>query len=525
MTILLVDDERDILEGMLAGIDFQSLGIEQVFTAESVAEAKTILREEQVDLLLTDIEMPGESGLELLEWLRRQDMQVVTMFCTSYANFDYAKKAVEMRSFYYYLKPIAYEELETHLAAAVEEVRKNRHVTAYQQMGEYWLKGQRENRAAFWTNLLSSVTPLAEVLTRGGENGIAYGEGDRFSLCRVRVMDREPQALPQWKAYGFRNVAEDLLEEQGLSLEALIPEKDGNWTLVLLEEGERSRALFEKALRLLHGQAEKLFHVKVNGYVFYGISLAKTRAAYSRLLEVDAQDVLRARPLVDAALYQTPQAVYFPGEIQRWADWLAAGQTEKIMEETTALLKRRSAENSLTPQVLQAFLTDVQQMVFSELDRRGINAHTLFNSEDNGRFPSWALDSVDRFQSYLSYLLWRAEEQMHFAAQGDTVVGRVKTYIQEHLGEEINRANVAKGFFLNPDYLARLFKKETGQTLGSYLLEQRILEAKKLLCQPGLPVGEIAQRVGYDNYSYFSQLFHEKTGMSPSQFRKRYGSR
>ena len=170
------------------------------------------------------------------------------------------------------------------------------------------------------------------MLTRGGENGIAYGEGDRFSLCRVRVMDREPQALPQWKAYGFRNVAEDLLEEQGLSLEALIPEKDGNWTLVLLEEGERSRALFEKALRLLHGQAEKL--------------------------------------------YQTPQAVYFPGEIQRWADWLAAGQTEKIMEEATALLKRRSAENSLTPQVLQAFLTDVQQMVFSELDRRGINAHT-----------------------------------------------------------------------------------------------------------------------------------------------------
>ena len=56
MTILLVDDERDILEGMLAGIDFQSLGIEQVFTAESVVEAKTILREEQVDLLLTDIE-------------------------------------------------------------------------------------------------------------------------------------------------------------------------------------------------------------------------------------------------------------------------------------------------------------------------------------------------------------------------------------------------------------------------------------------------------------------------------------
>ena len=76
---------------------------------------------------------------------------------------------------------------------------------------------------------------------------------------------------------------------------------------------------------------------------------------------------------------------------------------------------------------------------------------------------------------------------------------------------------------MNSDVL--FFFEKHREALPLYeLLEQRILEAKKLLCQPGLPVGEIAQRVGFDNYSYFSQLFHEKTGMSPSQFRKRYGS-
>ena len=166
----------------------------------------------------------------------------------------------------------------------------------------------------------------------------------------------------------------------------------------------------------------------------------------------------------------------------------------------------------------------MQQMVFSELNQRGINVHTLFNNAYYEQLLEGSLDSVERFRAYLEYLFHQTEEQMRFAAQTDTVVGRVKSYVQEHLSEDVNRTNVAKQFFLNPDYLARLFKKETGQTLGSYLQEQRILEAKKLLCQSGLPVSMVAQRVGYDNYSYFSQFFHEKTGMSPSQFRKRYGS-
>ena len=161
MRILLVDDEEDILEGMLAGIDFAALGFDWVYTASSAQEAREILEKEPVDILLTDIEMPGESGLELLDWLRQQNSDIVTMFCTSYANFDYAKKAVEMHSFDYYLKPISYDELRSHLEAAIQEVRKKHSESAYRQMGEYWLKGRQENQTGFWTGVLASVSPLA----------------------------------------------------------------------------------------------------------------------------------------------------------------------------------------------------------------------------------------------------------------------------------------------------------------------------------------------------------------------------
>ena len=78
-------------------------------------------------------------------------------------------------------------------------------------------------------------------------------------------------------------------------------------------------------------------------------------------------------------------------------------------------------------------------------------------------------------------------------------------------------------FFLNPDYLARVFKKETGLSIGGYLQDIRMNEAKKLLAHTNVPVNEVAMGVGYDNISYFSHVFREKTGLTPVEYRRRGG--
>ena len=87
MNVLLVDDEMDVLEGITDALDFDSLGIESVYLAQSAAHAREILLSRNVDIMVTDIEMPGESGLDLLQWVRDSGLDTVTLFCTSYANF------------------------------------------------------------------------------------------------------------------------------------------------------------------------------------------------------------------------------------------------------------------------------------------------------------------------------------------------------------------------------------------------------------------------------------------------------
>ena len=65
MNVLAVDDQINVLNGLMVGVQWKKLGIDQVYKAGNAAEAKRILRACTVDILLSDIEMPGESGLQL----------------------------------------------------------------------------------------------------------------------------------------------------------------------------------------------------------------------------------------------------------------------------------------------------------------------------------------------------------------------------------------------------------------------------------------------------------------------------
>lgn len=122
MTVLLVDDEKQVLYGMLHGVDFKRIGFDTVLTARSGEEAKEIIIRQRVDILVSDIEMADLSGLGLLEWIRDNNYPILTIFCTAFRNFDYAKKALELHAFDYFLKPIRYEELTKKLSHAVSSL-------------------------------------------------------------------------------------------------------------------------------------------------------------------------------------------------------------------------------------------------------------------------------------------------------------------------------------------------------------------------------------------------------------------
>lgn len=97
---------------------------------------------------------------------------------------------------------------------------------------------------------------------------------------------------------------------------------------------------------------------------------------------------------------------------------------------------------------------------------------------------------------------------------------QVKKYIDEHISENLTREDLGKSFYLNPDYLARIFKNEEGVSLTAYIRNRRIRIAQRLLRETDLGIDEISQAVGYSYNTYFFNIFKEVTGVSPSQYRK-----
>ena len=92
-------------------------------------------------------------------------------------------------------------------------------------------------------------------------------------------------------------------------------------------------------------------------------------------------------------------------------------------------------------------------------------------------------------------------------------------YMEEHLGEAITRGEVAESVWLSPSYFSLLFKKIKGIGYNEYLTELRISKAKQLLRKNGT-VSDIAKAVGFCDSRYFSNIFHKKTGYTPSEYRR-----
>ena len=100
-------------------------------------------------------------------------------------------------------------------------------------------------------------------------------------------------------------------------------------------------------------------------------------------------------------------------------------------------------------------------------------------------------------------------------------INEIISYIQEHIREDIHISDLAQHFFLNPDYLARLFKNHAHVSLGHYLTLQKITKAQELL-REGHSVAAVSDELGYSGYAYFFKTFQKITGISPSKYRSRY---
>ena len=108
-------------------------------------------------------------------------------------------------------------------------------------------------------------------------------------------------------------------------------------------------------------------------------------------------------------------------------------------------------------------------------------------------------------------------------AAGKRLALQAAYYIREHSEQKFSLSEIAGALFVNGNYLARVFKHETGHTLLWYHNAVRCENAKKMLIETNLSVAEIGSAVGYISSAHFSHQFKKMTGFSPSEWRMKAG--
>lgn len=539
MILLIVDDEPDVLDGILTGVDMEKLGFTQVYTARSGEEAMQIMLQASVDVLITDIEMSDMNGLSLLEWARQNQKDVVTIFCTAYSDFNYAKKAVELHAFDYYLKPIRYEELTSKLVAAAEQVRLRRKITD-EHLSEAEL--QRQNRYYYWSQVLHKINGKRNIgfetcpgddecwlFTQSKQRGLPYEKDDLFTILIFDLYQQDK--LQNWSSSlidtAFENVLSELFHIPDTAIEAITTVHPGAYQLVLSQQDKRPvhREEVFAACKSFIAFCNQHMDISADCYFCTDISFFHIDEMVMKANDIFRDDISNQNQIYDIYPYRKKGSEYANTFCSQMIEGLLRQeQWEEAEKKITTSLLNAARTGILTRSGLQAIQLDFIQAVNSFLQSNNIPAHTIFFNEEYRQLYENAKDAVDATIKFFHFILQQTKkaltEQGGVATNKKSVVECVQDYIAAHLSEDLNRNVLAKTVFLNPDYLAKLFKKKSGQSLVAYVKTQRIERAKILLAETKISISTIAQQVGYDNLSYFSSIFHDKVGMQPGEYRR-----
>lgn len=515
--VLLVDDEEIVCSGLMKFINWESYGFRVVEAVHSVAQALVYMENHAIDVVISDIRMPVQSGLILLEIIQEEYPDIKTIILSSYGDFDYAKRAMKLGVSDYLLKPVNFEELkqvlmEMHKRLEAERIQVSERV---------------EYKRIQINNLLNSLAKgnsYASMVQGGAILPISVEELGYY-VARIRIENKGMD-------YGE-------LQHSKQKLYDLLVESESQWGSTYLFNNELNEiaCLFiplkktQGVERWAQELLESLHEVKIQ--VIIGIS-----ALYERFIDVKL-GYLQAGKALQYRIIQKKSDIVHYQDIEE--QWLFEGQVdERVSMELLYILAESTSIDTVITFINQVmddkFVADelslnethaycIQMML---MIRQHIQSYSGRLGKDSMQYPEIRelllqseLQDIKEVMNRFILDLGQYIESMDTSVVSNHMIHNIKSYIQEHYAEDISLNVLSSVFYIHPIYLSRLFKEKTGENFIDYLTEIRVNKSKELLKDINLKIYDISQLVGYGSSRYFSKLFKNNTGITPKEYRDR----
>lgn len=517
MNILIIDDQISVLKGITSGVNFDKVGISKIFTATNVSEAKKIIQTNDISIILTDIEMPGENGLSLSKWVSENYPSIIIILLTSHASFKYAKESIRLGCFDYIVQPAPYHEIEDAIMRAVSKIMSDRQIKQYYSM---------EMISNIVLNLFSH-NPSNKQQSINSLNQIGYPIKEDSNIQAI-IVDIYPYSVSDSPAYSDSYIFIKLDESVGKSFNAPLI-----YSLICLNRFKQFVVLLfcnNNSLDTLTRDAFDNFYKTISKEICPELSCyASPRSKLTDIRDTIyvAHQLLSNNVAKKPGMFFSDTNVLVSGatniieNIARWTKLLEDNQFSLLEENIFSYLNFYVSINRLNLDSLCEFHQQLTKIFFVYSYRKNIDIMGLFTNEYNYNDYMNSFKDVKSLKKGISFII-NAIVNASSADESKNDVQRAKEYILANISNNISVKDVADYVHLSPEYFSKLFKKETGENVKNYILRIKVDAAKDLLENPNIPVSMVAAEVGYSNFSHFTQMFKKHEDITPSEYRKQY---
>lgn len=532
--LLLVDDEPVILKSLVNN-DWHSAGISSVYEADNGLTAVELLKQQAVDIVVTDIRMPGMDGLQLCRHIGEHYPHTQCILLSGYGEFEYAKKAIQYGVSSYLLKPVKDEDLLEEvgrLAAGIRKDEEQRYSQAKaQQTLHIHLPLLKSN---LLNDLLAGVVPAGPRLTEQLEQyGLPFTAESPCSLLLVRMEGVLRQSgdkdLPLYE-YAVQNIACEILERQfevwfckdryGYFVFVLQPKETGvdpgGGTDVSVEAAARQVQV--KISRYLKGAVSVLVSPSVVFPAELGGEYHKSLNEFRKVPRSDGGSFIRSGE--SRSQSQSLQSLHSPPGFQQL---LEAGRYDEARRKLGEVFDEMDSQMLDTEEHLMElvyllantflYMAHLQGKTLLELSgwEAGVTTDSRMFSQPD-RVREWALAAIGKMESRSMRDLKDGKNQL---------IAKIHRFIEARIAEDVSLQTIADHVGLHPVYLSTVYKQEMKENISDFIIRYRMEKAAMLLRTTEIRIYELASRLGFQNPPYFSKLFKQYYGVTPQEYRDR----
>ncbi len=538
LRVLIVDDEPDICELIHKLIDWEEMDMVSLGSVQNGIAAMEIILRQKPDIVITDIQMPGMTGLELIEKVTLQKLQTKFIVISGYREFEYAQQAIRFGVEDYLLKPISKKDLNLVLHRISQECG----AAMEKQASETAILDELRQK-----NVILRKNELRQTLT---DPHRAF-HGELFSFHPGIFLAVCVHASYRNKAELHRSSAQKILENISLRIREEFKNtvfdmehiaNDCNSYILLNYASDCPVSYTDRRntlQRLLHEATTQYQNLRVTFAM--GTPVNTVDEIRDAIATAEEGDVLRLYAGTDkvieqmklrAGLPDTPECKISTEDIQKLLQLVETMQKDAALKLIRSIYSEFRGVESYSISGLFAATRNTMLRIRSDIVENGLRENLDGEeAQQAGIFTEKAIhrqltncDTVDDLADvFCEYVASEIDYCQNIQSQRlGMPIQIAQEYVRVHIDRQISLEEVSEQAFVSAGYLSTLFKERTGKNFSDYVVETRIDEAKRLLRQPEMSIGEVAQRVGYADARHFSKVFQKVVGVKPTAYRKFY---